>query len=103
MGMVQLMKFFLTKKKWKEITRKEFLIAELLRFRRENNRIPVELDMQVSNGYPSSWEYITKFGFWNNVLNEVFYNKEYLIKELLRFEDENGRIPKPHEMKQEDG
>ena len=84
------------------IARKEFLIAELLRFRRENNKIPVQLDMQVSNGYPSSWEYITKFGSWNNVLNEVFYNREYLIKELLRFEDENGRIPKPHEMKQED-
>lgn len=82
---------------------KEFLIAELLRFRNENNRIPVGLDMQISSGYPSLWEYIMRFGSWNNALNEVFYNKEYLIKEFLRFEEENGRIPKPHEIKREDG
>ena len=94
---------FSNQEEMERIARKEFLIAELLRFRGENNRIPVELDMQVSNGYPSSWEYIKKFGSWNNALNEVFYNREYMIKELLRFEDENGRIPKPHEMKQEDG
>lgn len=86
-----------------KVAKKEFLIAEVLRFRDENNRIPVQLDMQVSNGYPSLWQYVTKFRLWNNVLNEAFYNKEYLIREFLRFEDENGRIPRPHEMKEEDG
>ena len=74
-----------------------------MRYKEENNRIPRQRDMLKCNGYPSWGRYYEDFGSWNNALNEVFYNKEYLIKELLRFEEENGRIPIPQEMKQEDG
>ena len=45
-------------------TDRDFLIAELLRFKEENNRIPRARDMKECNGYPSYNRYCKEFGSW---------------------------------------
>ena len=45
-------------------TDRDFLIAELLRFKEENNRIPRARDMKECNGYPSYNRYCKVFGSW---------------------------------------
>lgn len=47
---------------------KEFLISELQRFYRENNKVPIQKDMQAKFGYPSFWSYHSHFGSFNNAL-----------------------------------
>lgn len=47
---------------------KEFLISELQRFVRENNRSPRAIDIQSKSGYPSYVSYINYFVSWNNAL-----------------------------------
>ena len=46
----------------------EFLISELIRFERENDRTPIAHDMIPENGYPGFWVYQKVFGTWNNAL-----------------------------------
>jgi len=55
---------------------KEFLISELHRFVKENNRNPTQSEMINKNGYPSIRPYITHFGSWDNSLNvaKLYHN-----------------------------
>lgn len=46
----------------------EFLLNELKRFYKENNRSPYEQDMCPVNGYPSFKTFIAHFGSWNKSL-----------------------------------
>ena len=48
--------------------RKEFLIEELQRFVRENERNPKMSDMKAKKGYPCYQTYVNYFGSWNNAL-----------------------------------
>lgn len=82
----------------KEFT-KDFLIEELQRFQKENDRIPLYEDMKAYNGYPSNGMYIKEFGYWDNAIKIAFpdqtkeITREFLIAEFLRFQKENDRIP----------
>ncbi|RXA21718.1 hypothetical protein EQO05_00210 [Methanosarcina sp. MSH10X1] len=95
---------------------KEYLINELLRFEEEFGRIPTQRDMGAKNGYPDDSKYYKVFGSFLNALkvasfkNKVKYwdwspylTEEFLIKELLRFERENGRLPLPEDMTNQNG
>jgi len=46
----------------------EFLISEILRFKKENNKTPVRDDMQGKFGYPDFSTYRNRFGSWNESL-----------------------------------
>lgn len=46
----------------------EFLIAEINRFVKENNRSPTMGDFGKKTGYPHTDTYITRFGSWNDSL-----------------------------------
>lgn len=46
----------------------EFLISELIRFERENSRVPKALDMQGKFGYPGASVYQNHFGSHNKAL-----------------------------------
>ena len=46
----------------------QFLISELQRFVRENNRNPRRIDMQGKFRYPNYDTYTSRFGSWNNAL-----------------------------------
>lgn len=54
-----------------KIYAKEFLISELHRFVKENDRIPKQVDMQTKSGYPSYAVYQYHFKTWNKVLEIV--------------------------------
>jgi len=79
---------------------KEFLISELHRFVRENDRDPIAKDMKRINGYPSYDVYVTTFDSWVNACNvaninvSVYkYTDIFLLNELERFVIENGHPP----------
>lgn len=44
--------------------KKEFLISEIHRFIKENEREPIALDMAIMRGFPSQREFIKAFGSW---------------------------------------
>lgn len=46
----------------------EFLVSELHRFKRENDRVPKQSDMSIRHGYPAPGAYQSHFGSWNNAL-----------------------------------
>lgn len=46
----------------------EFLIEELQRFYRENNRVPIACEMSAKQGYPAMCVYQSHFGSWNKGL-----------------------------------
>ena len=46
----------------------EFLINEVLRFKKENNKNPIRDDMQGKFGYPNYSTYKNRFGSWNETL-----------------------------------
>lgn len=79
----------------------EFLLDELRRFERENGRVPKQRDLCSKNGYISSRTYCDYFGSFNRALELaglklnrfVGYTDEFLISEMKRFVDENGRNP----------
>ncbi len=80
---------------------KEFLISELHRFYKENNRIPTFRDMGTKNGYPAAPTYQRYFGTWNNAIQSAnfhtygsLYSKEELIYELKQYFIENNKVPR---------
>lgn len=46
----------------------EFLISELQRFFKVNDKVPFQHDMTNANGYPSYLTYVNKFGSWGKSL-----------------------------------
>lgn len=50
---------------------KQYLIDEINRFIKENNRFPIMKDMLVKNGYPSINAFIETFGSWQNSINAM--------------------------------
>lgn len=76
---------------------KEFLINELRRFERENDRLPMLEDMKKSNGYPSKKQYNKGFKSWEKALRAAFpikkcvyligNNKCYLIDEKSKYKE----------------
>lgn len=82
----------------------EFLLEELQRFFRENGRSPHGIDMNTSNGYPSMGTYVHRFGSVNNAISSAGlivnsgYSDEFMLAELRRFCDENGRSPRQKNM-----
>jgi hypothetical protein len=79
----------------------EYLISEIKRFYKENERIPVQSDFKGNLEYPDVNKYQRRFG-WNNALklagfnpNKVdCYSKEELIELLHKFYEKNGNIPR---------
>jgi len=49
----------------------DFLILELQRFKKENNRTPTTSEMSIKNGYPSYSAYVSHFGSFNNSLKKA--------------------------------
>ncbi|WP_048127584.1 homing endonuclease associated repeat-containing protein [Methanosarcina lacustris] len=87
----------------REIER-DFLIAELRRFQETNNRLPFQKDMCAFDGYPSVYRYYKEFGSWNNAIKEILMpERDFLIMELRRFQEENGRLPFQKDMCAFDG
>jgi hypothetical protein len=89
----------------------EFLIAELHRFVKENHRNPIHDDFMNNPEYPSAPTYVVHFGSWNASLERAglnlnrCYNRDpdFLISELYRFIEENGRSPCCRDMNNENG
>lgn len=52
---------------------KDFLISELHRFVRENERIPTFIDIASANNYPSARTYADHFGSWNKALTAASF------------------------------
>ena len=91
-------------KKDEEVNR-EYLISEMLRFKKEYGRHPEKVEMSKKNGYPPYGTYVKVFGSWYNALEEILnvkptciLDKDFLISEIRRFKEENGRLPKAKEM-----
>jgi len=80
---------------------KPVLLDELCRAYNELGRVPTAADMKNSNGFISYTHYYACFGSFNNALIEaglktnlvINYSEEFLLSELLRFYEENGRSP----------
>lgn len=49
----------------------EFLISELNRYTKENNKIPIEQDFKDNKSFPHPGVYEKHFGTWNNALKEA--------------------------------
>ena len=83
---------------------RDFLISELRRFQEENGRLPFQKDMCAFDGYPSAYRYYKEFGSWNNAIKEILMpERDFLIAELRRFQEENGRLPLQKDMCEFDG
>jgi len=90
---------------------RNFLISEIYRFIEENDRVPMYDDMDVTPGYPSATAYRREFGTWNNTLiaagldiNLVHqYDRNFLISEIYRFVEENGKVPTQEDMCNKNG
>lgn len=61
----------------------DYLISEIRRFHKENNRLPTSADFNNNSGYPSDSSYFLRFGSWNNAIkvagfdikSETFWEK----------------------------
>ncbi len=90
---------------------KDFLIKELQRFYKENNKSPRCVDLKVSNGYPSYYVYSCYFNSFNDALIEAGLNvsclrdfsRDFLINELQRFYEENNRNPTVNDLTRSNG
>jgi hypothetical protein len=77
----------------------EQLLGHIVRFFNTNGRIPELRDFNKNPDYPSFGTYIERFGSWNDalVLSGVGIRKKYtreeLLKHIVRFYNEKGRIP----------
>lgn len=92
--------------------KKDFLISEIQRFVQEFERVPIQSDFEGLKGYPSRKTFSNHFESFNEVIRlagfepvnksnkerEIKYKdpkyREFLIQELHRFIEENGRSPK---------
>lgn len=85
---------------------KEFLINELHRFYKENNKIPTSLDFRNTKGYPSNKVYAINFGSWNNALQVAGYklhlikthSKEYVMSVVIKYFNQYNKSPKYNEL-----
>lgn len=78
------------------------LLYYMKQFYKENGRTPTHYDFNNNPNYPSFGTYIERFGSWNNALREagLWHNRVIvrmtdgeLLEYLMKFYEENGRIP----------
>lgn len=95
----------------------DFLISELHRFVDEFGRIPITIDFENLEGYPSRKSFSNHFGSFNNALKaagiepskmdkemrNAKYTKEFLISEIHRYIDTYGHVPTSDEMDKLEG
>lgn len=85
---------------------KEYLLEFIRQFHRKEGRVPLQMDFNKNLKYPSFGIYQKVFGSWNNAIKDAGllpncgggkypkkYKDEELLKNLIRFYEENGRPP----------
>lgn len=89
------------KEKINKFMNKDYLISELKRYVKENNKNPRLIDFYKNKEYPSVHYYEKVFSGWNNALieaglpiNQVLqHDDDFLQSEFNRFFEKHGRIP----------
>ena len=85
----------------------EYLLKELRRFYVEFGRIPLQIDLENCDTYPTRKTFTGHFGTWNNALRLAgfdvldkpdFTDKDYLLSEINRYYQEFGKYPTSHDM-----
>jgi len=83
---------------------KVYLLEIIRYFYYREGRIPLMVDFNNNPKYPSCTAYQRVFGSWNNAIREaglqprqkgggIFYSDEELLKTLIQFFEEKGRLP----------
>jgi hypothetical protein len=84
----------------------QFLLSELKRYYKENNKTPTCSDFEKNNNYPSPKVYLKRFGSWNAALEKAGlelnlikkYDKEKIMEEAVNFYKKYGRSPYYYEL-----